>query len=317
MSFFLNSNKKNNFLNKFILRVIRKAKELVLPGFERVPFYDVVIFFFRGIQNGALTTRASAIAFHFFLALLPAIIYFFTIIPLIPIDNFQEGLLNLVEDILPGNVYELMQNTIQDMLVKRRGLSYFGLLIALVFSTNGINAMIVAFNNTYHSIETRTWYERRLIAALLVIILFFLITLSVSLIAFSRVTVNHLVELELIRKGLTFYILLAGKWIVVILSIFTAISFLYLLGPSHRMQWKFRTPGSTLASLLVILTSLVFSYIINHFGQFNKFFGTIGTIMVILVWLYLNSLVLLIGFELNASIKNARIEFDRINDEEI
>ena len=83
------------------------------------------------------------------------------------------------------------------------------------------------------------------------------------------------------------------------------------------MKWKFRTPGSTVASLGVILTSLIFSYIINHFGQFNKFFGTIGTIMVILIWLYLNSLVLLIGFELNASIKNARIEFDRINDEEI
>jgi len=317
MNSFLNLNKKDNFLNKLILRVIGRAKKLVLPGFERVPIYDVVIFFIRGIQNGALTTRASAIAFHFFLALLPAIIYFFTIIPFIPIDNFQEGLLNLIEDILPGNVYELIRNTIQDMLVKRRALSYFGLLIALVFSTNGINAMIVAFNNTYHTIETRTWYERRLIAVLLVIILFFLITLSVSLIAFSRLTVNTLVEMELIRKGLTFYILLAGKWIVVILSIFTAISFLYLLGPSRSVKWKFRTPGSTLASLLVILTSLVFSYIINHFGQFNKFFGTIGTIMVILVWLYLNSLVLLIGFELNASIKNARIEFDRINDEDI
>ncbi len=312
-----NPNKKESFLSKWMLRLTRSAKKLVLPGFERVPFYDVVIFFFRGIQNGALTTRASAIAFHFFLALLPAIIYFFTIIPLIPIDNFQEGLLNFVEDILPGNVYELIQNTIQDMLIKRRALSYFGLFIALLFSTNGINAMIVAFNNTYHTIETRTWYERRLIAVLLVIILFFLITLSVSLIAFSRFTVNTLVEMELMRKGLTFYILLTGKWIIVILSIFTAISFLYLLGPSRKMKWKFRTPGSTLASLLVILTSLVFSFIINHFGQFNKFFGTIGTIMVILIWLYLNSLVLLIGFELNASIKNARIEFDRINDLEI
>jgi membrane protein len=308
---------RKNYLNKLLLRISRRAKRLVLPGFEGVPFYDVVVFFFRGILNGALTTRASAIAFHFFLALLPAIIYFFTVIPFIPIDNFQEGLLNMVEDILPGNVYELIKHTIHDMLVKRRALSYFGLLIALFFSTNGIHAMIVAFNNTYHTIETRTWYERRLIAALLVIIIFFLITLAVSLIAFSRVIVNSLVEMELLQKNLTLYILIIGKWIIVILSIFTAISFLYLLGPSRKMQWKFRTPGSTLASLLVILTSLVFSYIINHFGQFNKFFGTIGTIMVILIWLYLNSLVLLIGFELNASIKNARIEYDRINEENL
>ena len=307
----------DNYLNKWLHRIVQKAQKLVLPGFERVPFYDVVIFFIRGILNGDLTTRSSAIAFHFFLAFLTGLIYFFTIIPFIPIDNFQEGLLNLIEDILPGNVYELIGNTIDDLLIKRRGLSYFGLFIALVFSTNGINAMIVAFNNTYHTIETRTWYERRFIAVLLVIILFFLTTVAVSLIAFSRFTVNTLVEMELMRKGLTFYFLLAGKWVIVILSIFTAISFLYRLGPSRKMKWKFRTPGSIMASLLVILTSLVFSYIINHFGQFNRLFGTIGTIMVILVWLYLNSLVLLIGFELNASIKNARIEFDRINDEEI
>ena len=177
--------------------------------------------------------------------------------------------------------------------------------------------MIEAFNATYHTIETRTWYERRLVSALLAIIIFFLITLSVSLIAFSRFVVNTLVEMDLIQKGLTVYILIAGKWIIVILSIFTAISLIYLLGPSRSMQWKFRTPGSTLASLGIILTSLVFSFITNHFGQFNKFFGTIGTFMVILIWLYLNALVLLIGFELNASIKNARIEFDRINDHEI
>lgn len=273
-----------------------------MPGFEGIPLYNIIAFFFRGLLNGALTTRASSIAFHFCLALLPAIIYLFTLIPYIPVENFQEGLLSLIEDILPSNVYDLIDNTIKDMFTKRKGLQYFGLFIALFFATNGLNHMIVAFNASYHTIETRSWLERRAVSALLVIILFSLLTIAISLIFFSRLAVRKMVELEILKTNLTFFVLMTGKWIIVVALIFIAVSFLYYLGPSRKMKWKFSSAGSTFSSVLIIVTSLIFSYIINHFNQFNKFFGTIGTAMVILLWLYFNSLALLIGFELNASI---------------
>jgi len=302
--------KNTGYINKLGRAIIIRAKKISMPGFDGIPIYDVIAFFLRGIQNGALTTRASSIAFHFCLALLPALIYFFTLIPHIPIPNFQEGLLSLIEDILPANVYDLLVDTLNDMFVKRKTLQFFGLIIALFFATSGLNGMFVAFNATYHTIESRTWYERRIIAALLVLIMFILLTIAVSLIIFSRFTINTLVEMEIIRKSLTLYLLIAGKWIIIIGSILTAVSFLYYLGPSRKMKWRFYSTGSTFASVLIIVTSLVFTYIINHFGQFNKFFGTIGTAIVILLWLYFNSIALLIGFELNASIKNARLVMD-------
>jgi membrane protein len=305
------------FVNKQSRWAVNRAKQISLPGFESIPIYDVVVFFVRGIQRGALTTRASSIAFHIALASLPLIIYFFTLIPFIPIPDFQEGVLSLAESILPSNVYGLLENTLRDMFIKRKALQLLGILIALYFATNAINVLIVAFNNTYHAIESRSWIERRAIAAFLVIIMFFLIATAVSLIIFSRSAINLLDSKDIIQKAFTLYLFRIGKWIVIIAMIYSALSFLYWLGPSRKMKWKFYSAGSTLASVLVILTSLIFSSIINNFGQFNKFYGSIGTLMVILLWLYFNSIALLIGFELNASIKGAKLEMNNTLPEEI
>jgi membrane protein len=305
------------FVNKQSRWAVNRAKQISLPGFESIPIYDVVVFFVRGIQRGALTTRASSIAFHIALASLPLIIYFFTLIPYIPILNFQDGVLSLAESILPSNVYGLLENTLRDMFIKRKALQLLGILIALYFATNAINVLIVAFNNTYHAIESRSWIERRAIAAFLVIIMFLLITTAVSLIIFSRSAINLLDSKDIIQKAFTLYLFRIGKWIVIIAMIYSALSFLYWLGPSRKMKWKFYSAGSSLASVLVILTSLIFSFIINNFGQFNKFYGSIGTLMVILLWLYFNSIALLIGFELNASIKGAKLELNNTLPEEI
>ena len=305
------------FINAKTKWAIRRAKQISLPGFESIPIYDVVVFFIRGIQRGAMTTRASSIAFHFALASLPLIIYLFTLIPHIPINNFQEGFMSMVESMLPSNVFQLLESTLRDMFIKRRALQLLGILIALYFATNAINVLIVAFNNTYHAIETRSWMERRAIAAFLVIIMSVLMVTAISLIIFSRSAINLLEDHEIIQKSLTLYIFRIGKWIVIIALIYSALSFLYWLGPSRKMKWKFYSAGSSLASVLVILTSLIFSFIINNFGQFNKFYGSIGTLMVILLWLYLNSIALLIGFELNASIKGAKLVMDNEMEEEI
>ena len=305
------------FVNSKARWAIDRAKQISLPGFESIPIYDVIVFFVRGIQRGALTTRASSVAFHITLASLPLIIYFFTLIPYIPIPNFQEGVLSMAESILPSNVYALLEYTLRDMFIKRKALQLLGILIALYFATNAINVLIVAFNNTYHAIETRSWIERRAIAAFLVIIMFVLIATAVSLIIFSRSATNLLESKEIIQKAFTLYLFRIGKWIIIIGMIYSALSFLYWLGPSRKMRWKFYSAGSSLASVLVILTSLIFSSIINNFGQFNKFYGSIGTLMVILLWLYFNSIALLIGFELNASIKGAKLEINNELPEDI
>ena len=119
MSFSSHRNRIFKYLNNWTSILVQKARKISLPGFEAIPLYDVIVFFFRGIQNGALTLRASSIAFHFCLALLPAIIYLFTLLPFIPVNDFQEGLLSLIDKILPSNVYDLLDNTIKDIFIKK------------------------------------------------------------------------------------------------------------------------------------------------------------------------------------------------------
>jgi len=299
--------KKYKYFSTQIESVVDRAKHIIIPGFDRMPLYDVGRFFFKGIQKGSLSTRASSIAFHFFLAVFPALIFFFTLIPYFPVENMQGNLLNLLRDFLPDTAYQSVQETIVDLISKRReGLLSFGFLAALYFSTNGINSMIAAFNASYHSFETRSWFAQRLVSLILVLILTFLVVFAIVLIVFSKLGANRLVELGMIEKNFTYYFVMGGKWVIILALFFFAISFIYYMAPAKKTKWRFISAGGTLATLLTILTSLGFSFYVNNFGQYNKLYGSIGTLIVILMWMHLNSLILLIGFELNTSITFAR-----------
>jgi membrane protein len=291
------------------LRVTDQIKNLVLPGFDGIPIREVFVFVIRGFRKGVLVTRASSIAFNLLMALLPATIFLFTLIPFIPIPNFQLELIKLFESIFPANAYHLMETTIIDIVTNKSG----GLLLVMffatiIFSTNGIHAVLHAFVVTSHSFKPRSWVNQRKVSVLLLLIGILMIAAAGMLIIFGKSAVNRLVELEILEKSLVISILVFLKWIVVVLLLFVAISFLYYLAPAKRHDFRFITPGSTLATILFIITSLGFSAYVNSFGQYNKLYGWIGTLMVILVWLYLNSIALLIGFELNLSIKEARIK---------
>ena len=290
----------------YVRLLLRWAKKITLPGFDGLPMYDVFYFFFKGIYEGSITTRAAAIAFSFYLAIFPAIIFVFTLIPYIPIDNFQEQLFSLVASLLPHNAFLSIQETLQDIIMNQRGgLLSFGFFAALIFSTNGINSMMDAFNATWHHIETRTWLAQRLIATILVVILFTLTLLAVSMIVMSEWTMNYLVDHHLLNSEFTIFLLGVGKWIVILALFFFSFSFLYYMAPAKKSRWRFISAGSSLATILSVLTSLGFSFYINNFGRYNTLYGSIGTILVILMWLYVNSIILLIGFELNVSITGA------------
>ncbi len=282
-----------------------------MPGFDGVPLYDVLLFFYKGIAEGSITTRASAIAFSFYLALFPAIIFVFTVIPYIPVDNFQEQLFSLLGEVMPENAFKSIQVTLQDIITNQRGgLLSFGFIAALLFSTNGFNSMIDAFNASKHTFEIRKWWTQRLVAVILVFIMFTLTTVAVMLIVMSNWGFDYLVEQNLLERNFTLYMLDMGKWIIILALFFFSISSLYYLAPAKRSRWRFISAGSSLATLLSIITSLGFSFYINNFGNYNKLYGSIGTILVILMWLYLNSIILLIGFELNASISGAGLDRD-------
>jgi len=291
-----------------------KASNMVLPGFDGVPISHVVTFVLKGFRKGVLVTRASSIAFNLLMALLPASIFLFTLIPFIPIPNFQSELIRLFENILPANAFSFMETTIIDIVTNKSG----GLLIimffaTLIFSTNGIHAVIHAFVVSAHTFKTRSWLNQRKIAIILLVIVVAMISVSGFLVIFGKYAINRLVEIHLIERHVVIYLLIILKWLLIITLLFIAISLLYYLVPAKRTDFKFFTAGSSLATVLFILTSLGFSAFVNSYGQYNKLYGSIGTLMVILLWLYLNSIAILIGFELNVSIKAARAEDEERN----
>ena len=290
-------------------RILVKAKRITLPGFDRMPLYDVMVFFWRSIVDGALTTRASAIAFSFFVALFPAIIFLFTLIPYIPIENFQNELFLLIEDMVPANTFIAIKETVLDILTRQRGgLLSLGFLMAFVFSTNGFASMMSAFDASLHSFERRTWIGQRLIALLLLAILSFLVTVAIALITSGQHVINYLALNGYLRDQFTIFMLSVGKWVVIVFLFFIANSFLYYLAPAKKTKWRFVSAGGTLSTLLSVITFIGFSYYINNFGQYNKLYGSIGTLLVILLLMYILALILLVGFELNASINEAIIQ---------
>ncbi len=299
------------FLKQLIverLEALRQRARLIkLPFFDGEPLYDVTVFFWKGIVDGAISTRASAIAFNFILAIFPAIIFVFTLIPYIPIVNFQQELLVLFQSILPHDAFIAIQGTIEDIITQPRGgLLSFGFFAAFIFATNGIVSVIVAFNGTIHAIETRSWINQRLVALVLAIILTLLTTLSVALITVSQTVMNFLVEKGVLQIDLTYYLLLGGKWLVICALFFFGYAFLFYLAPARKTKFRFISAGTTLATILTILTTVGFSYYINNFGKYNTLYGSIGTLVVVMLSFYFNALILLIGFELNVSIWQAR-----------
>ena len=286
--------------------VIARAKRITLPGLDGMAVYDVMVFFWRSIVDGALSTRASAIAFSFFVALFPSIIFLFTLIPYIPVDNFQNELFLLIKDMVPENTFNAIEDTVQDILTRQRGdLLSLGFFMALIFSTNGFASMMTAFDASLHSFERRTWLGQRLIALLLLVIMSVLLAVAITLITYGQYFINYMVVNGYLKDHFTIVILSISKWIVILFLFFMANSFLYYLAPAKKTKWRFISAGGTLSTVLSVITFLGFTFYINHFGQYNKLYGSIGTLLVILLLMYLMSMILLIGFELNASINEA------------
>lgn len=297
----------NQFVSRHVEIFSQRARLIKLPFFDDVPLYDVALFFWKGIVDGAITTRASAIAFNFILAIFPAIIFVFTLIPFIPIDNFQQQLFILFQSILPHDAFVAVQVTIEDIITQERGdLLSFGFLASFIFATNGIVSVIAAFNGTIHAIETRSWVNQRLVALILAVILMLLTTISIALITASQTVMNFLVKEGFLEIDLTYYLLLGGKWLVICALFFFGYAFLFYLAPARKTKFRFISAGGTLATILTIITSVGFSYYINNFGTYNTLYGSIGTLVVVMLSFYFISLILLIGFELNVSIWRAR-----------
>jgi membrane protein len=303
-----------NFYRTFI----KWTKTLVLPGFGNLSVYAVTVSLINEFVEDSLLNKSAALAYNFMLALFPATLFLFTLIAYIPVDNFQDKLLELLQTILPTYAYLAFETTIEDILKnKSAGLLSLGFATALYFATNGVSNLMRTFNNSSLILEKRTWLKRRAIAMALTIVISIALIVAIAIMIAGESVIAYLQSHVASESSFWIYLLTLSRWVIIITIFFVTISLLYRYGPSHKLKWAFLSPGSVLATGLAILTSLGFTYYINHFASYNKIYGSIGTIIVVMLWLYLNSMILLIGFELNASIdlskRNLKIVKPRFN----
>jgi len=288
---------------RWLIPYINWAKQVSFPGFDKLPLFNVLLFFFRGIRDGRVIARAEAVSFNLVLAVFPAILFLFTLIPIIPIENFQEDLLLMIQSLLPASTYSVVQRIIEDIItIKHGGLLSFGFGFALVFSTNGIVSLIDAFNASIHVEEGRSWIMQRGVALVLMIVLVSLVTIGVSLMTVTHRLLDFLVARELMIQGWLYYLVNIGKWLAILGVFYFAYSFLYYWGPSKKSQYRFISAGASLATLLSILITTGFGFYIDHFSRYNALYGSIGTLPIIMLIIFCYSLAIIIGFELNVGI---------------
>jgi membrane protein len=300
----------HRFLLKFSFycRIVKWAKAVHLPGFGPLSLYEVIIFFIQEFLTGSLVSKASSLAYSFMLALFPATIFLVTLIPYIPINHFQDNLVNLLSSVLPNeSASNFFNSNIVSIIKHQNGkLLSFGFLTALIFATNGVANLMRAFNRSSLVIEKRTWLYRRWVALVLTVVIAISLLVAITILIAGQSILGFLRD-HLYSKGhFWLYVFAFSRWVIVVLIFFVTVSILYRYGPSHKLRWKFLNPGSIMATTLAVLTSFGFSYYINHFSHYNKIYGSIGTLIIVMIWLYLNSLIVLMGFELDANIDFAK-----------
>lgn len=289
-------------MKRLLALLRRSAQTVTLPLFDGLSLYDVAIFFWKGIYEGAVTSRAASISFSFFLALFPGVIFVFTLIPFIPVEGFQTELFRLLRDVLPPNSFDAAYSTINDILTIKRG-DLLGLTVvaALFFATNGTLALIGNFGQTVHRLNVRGFWSQYLAAFWLTLALALLLIGGIALLALGEVWIP-----KLLPGSDGIWLAAIGRWGVLLGLVLFAISLLFYFGPMRSAPWRFISPGALLATVLVWLTSYLFGIYVTDFSRYNQFYGSIGTLMIIQLWIYVNAIGLIIGFELNASMARAK-----------
>lgn len=283
-------------------------------------WFDFLRKFIPKVTDNDTSERAASVAYSLILAVFPAIIFLFTLIPLIPIPNMENQVMDFFAQVLPASTYDTVKTTIYDIISRPRGnVLSFGFLLALYAATNGILSLMMAFNSSHKTDEGRGFLKTRLIAFGLTIMLAFALFLAIAVLVIGGVITDYLQQIRILDNVVVTTLLSMARYLVVFAVFVAAISVIYKFGPDMDMKWKFVNPGGIIASVLVVLTTYGFSFYVSNFGSYNKLYGSIGTLIVLMIWINLVCLLLIIGFDMNVALyqlegdKNPQVADKTIN----
>lgn len=284
-----------------VKRLIRGSKQTYLPGFEGFSVFEVWKLFVQQLRVYSITERAAAISFNVLMAIPPTLIFVFTLIPYLPISSrFIQELFVLIRTVVPGEENNrLIIQFLDDFLNRPRNeLLSFGLFLALIFSSNAMMGFLRSFDKNYEGFGDPTGLQKRRAALQLTLLVFVLFFVCVLLLIAQGVVLEWIgIESRWLRM-----VIGNVRWIIILLLVFYTISFLYRHGPPLKVKWPFITPGSIFATSLVFIATFGVSYWATHFSNYNKLYGSISAILILMVLIYVNALVVLLGFELNVTI---------------
>lgn len=276
------------------LRTLEYTKRIKLPKLEGLSLYDLGELYVKGIIEGAFTYRAGSIAFSFFMALFPFALFILNLIPYIPIDNFQEDFLSFVETSVPPSTYGAVESILIDIMNNSyRSLLSTGVLMSIFLMSNGVNAIISGFESSYHIVSARNFLRQYLVALLLSILLSFMLLISVAVFLTIEVYM-HFSDFPTLAKTV--------RYTFIISMIFLITCVLYKYGAKETKKIHFFSIGAFFTTFLVIVISYFFGIYVTRFAQYNELYGSIGTLLVFMIYIWINCMILLLGFELNASI---------------
>ncbi len=288
-----------------VRRVVIFLDNIIPPGFQGASLFSVFQFFFKGIISPKFNLYAGSLSWNFFLAIFPSLIFLFTLIAYLPVHGLQKEIMDQIDFFLPKDSYKVIKLTITDIVKhKRSGLLSVGFLSALYFASNGVFSMMLAFDSNFNEDEKkkRNFFQKRGMSMLLTLCITTLIFLSMGVLIGSSFVSNYIIKHHALNKSVMLFIASIVQFITLSALVFFIMSSLYYFGHSAKKRWHFFSPGATVATVLSILSTYLFTSYVDGFNSYNKLYGSIGAIIVMMLLIYFNTLCVLVGFELNKSI---------------
>lgn len=284
-----------------IKQLIHFLELIKIPGYVGFTIYDLLEMYVLGIVRGALTSRAGSIAFSFFMALFPFLLFVLNLIPFIPqilsIDNFDLVLLQFIEALLPADTHSFFTSIFQDIQNKPRGgLLSSVFILSILLSANGVNAIFTSFEVSYHVKEIRNVFKQYLYALGVSILLALLLLIAVAGFIYFKILFQNVLP-ETID-----WVIWAQNIFFIALALFS-ISILYYYGTIDGKVTKFFSPGGFMTTFLFIISTYLFGIYVEKFSNYNQLYGSIGALLIFMLFSWINSIVLLLGFELNATLR--------------
>lgn len=295
-----------NKLNKIpiVKQLVSLTKAIKLKSLEGLSLYDILELYVLGIFKGAFSYRASAIAFSFFMALFPFALFILNLIPFIPLEDFQADFLKFIEEGVPPNTYEAIEAILRDIMeTSHQGLLSSGFILSILLMTNGINAILGGFEMSAHITITRGFFRQYVISLAISILLSMILLITVAAIVIAEIMIQ---KINLFGEVTDITLIEWSRYAFIILMILLITSILYKFATKETSSMPLISYGAVFTTILIILSSYIFGIYVTKFAKYNELYGSIGTLLVLMFYIWINCMVLLLGFELNATISKLK-----------